>query len=101
MTRKYYRKLSRVTYLWHGYWSDPTLRYKKHEFNYWDIEDMFYDMMNDDIECGDYKPTSVDDDVIFNEWLSLNKDRCYCTLDELVMYQDEETREFHAEYLNK
>lgn len=97
----HYRTLGRVEYIYHGQWSDPELIYKKHSFNYWSIEDTLYNMFIEDCEYTGDRIDVGNIDEQFNRWLSKNRATCYAYLDELVYYQDLETKEFHEEYLGK
>ena len=50
-----------IKFIWNGEWSDPELMYKKHEFNYWDIESFFYDIFTaEKLNC------------TFEEWMNNN-----------------------------
>ena len=40
----FYRGVKNVHYIDNGEWADPEIIYKKHLFNYWEIENSLWDM---------------------------------------------------------
>lgn len=62
-----------IRFVWHGCWNDPELLYKKHSFNYWDIERFFY---NEFSESGT--------NLTFEEWIYQNRKRVKEHLDFLI-----------------
>lgn len=55
----FYRGVKNVHYIDHGEWADPEISYKRHLFNYWEIEDSLWDMYKK--ECEENGVVVVDD----------------------------------------
>lgn len=52
-----------IKFVWNGPWNDPELKFKGHTFNYWDVENRFYEEW-----CMKYKNTNP----YFEKWISNN-----------------------------
>lgn len=62
-----------VRFVWHGEYNDPEIIYKKHSFNYWEIEDLFYEIWKGEPEhltANLTDETTVDKE--FSEWMYKN-----------------------------
>ena len=55
----FYRGVKNVHYIGHGEWADPEISYKRHLFNYWEIEGSLWDMYKK--ECEENGVVVVDD----------------------------------------
>lgn len=65
-----------IRFVWHGEWADPELIYKKHSFNYYEIEDMFYECWKASPE---YRVANLTNqqtiDEEFSKWMKKNGKR--------------------------
>lgn len=91
MSNPWYGVVNGVNFVSCGPVSDPILEYKGHEFNYWDIENVIFEMFRDylrDNFAGDEFLESINFEVLpdddFTEWLSENNDTVTNYLDECI-----------------
>ena len=65
-----------IKFVWHGTNRDPELIYKKHSFNYYEIEDVLYECWKAD---PDYLTANLTDETTiyesFSKWMYKNRKR--------------------------
>ena len=66
-----------VVFNWHGTNSDPSITYKDHEFNYWDVEDTLWNYYKED------NPDGTEDG--FRTWMKNNPQETYNLLDDWII----------------
>ena len=44
-----------VKFIWRGEWNDPLLRYKGHDFNYYDAERFFWEIWSEEGKNGTFE----------------------------------------------
>lgn len=93
--RPWYGVVSRVNFVPGGA-SDPSLVYRGHEFNYWDIEDAIFDMYRDHLKENypddeylvsiDFELGGDDADDNWTDWLRDNADEVRGYLDDYIAH---------------
>lgn len=48
MSLPYMLGIKGIQFVWHGEWSDPEVIIKRKRFNYWDIEEIMWEIVEDD-----------------------------------------------------
>lgn len=71
-----------IAFNWHGQWADPTITYKGHEFNYWDVEDALYSNYKED--HSERPDLCHAEDDAFAAWLQANPQEAYDLLDDWI-----------------
>ena len=72
-----------VKFISRNEWSDPTVIYKGHEFNYWDLEEsLYYSFQADNPTAPGYG--GLDDDSAFRSWIDNNHNAVYGELDDMI-----------------
>ena len=89
-----YGGVSRVNFLSNGIVSDPSLVYRGHEFNYWDIEEAIVEMYRDYLRENfpddeylvsiDFELGGDEHDVNFMDWLRDSADEVRGYLDDYI-----------------
>ena len=70
-----------VVFNWHGTNSDPSITYKGHEFNYWDVEETLWNYYTED------NPGKLECDLLegFVNWMKNNPQETYNLLDDWII----------------
>lgn len=94
--RPWYGVVSRVNFVHNGAMSDPSLVYRGHEFNYWDIEEAIVEMYRDYLRESfpdeeylvqiNFEVGGDINDVDWTDWLRDNADDVRGYLDDLITF---------------
>lgn len=76
-----YRNIKGTRYIWHGEWSDPEVRYKRHSFNINDIEDLLWERYTE--ECK-YELNITPTNTGYEEWLDEHPEEIIQALNDLL-----------------
>ena len=74
--KKWFYGIYGIEFIWHGSWSDPELIWHKKSFNYYDVENTFYEIWKSTPEYLNANLSSdAAIDTAFSKWMKKNAKR--------------------------
>lgn len=77
---QYFLGIKGIEFIWRGEWSDPLIRYKRHTFNAWDVQEGVESMYDDYVQEGYIKPVKGG----WREWGAKNPKSVKALLDDYI-----------------